>query len=189
LSLQLLQSLPCPRREGVTTLELKTAEELIDPALEKRWSLRRGERRADVLREILSAFVARGGPVSVNAIIAAFPDRPAQIVREIVTALDDEDLIQVTDEQVVIAYPFSASPTAFVVGLVAGGERYACCAIDALGIAPMLEQPVHVRSECHHCRMPLDFSVSPMGPAPNADGVLVWVEKRTEGQRRVATWL
>jgi len=115
------------------TLELKTAEELIDSALEKRWSVRRGERRADVLREILSAFVARGGPVSVNAIIAAFPDRPAQIVREIVTALDDEDLIQVTDEQVVIAYPFSASPTAFVVGLAAGGERYACCAIDASG--------------------------------------------------------
>ena len=171
------------------TLELKTAEELIDPALEKRWNGRRDERRADVLREVLSAFVAHGGPVSVNAIIAAFPDRPAHIVRDTVTALDAEDLIQVTDEQVVVAYPFSASPTAFAVRLADGGERYACCAIDALGIAPMLGQPVHVQSECHHCRMPLDFLVSPAGPAQDANGVVVWVEQWTEGQRRVVTSL
>ncbi len=171
------------------TLELKTAEGLIDPALEKRWTARRDQRQADVLRRILSGFVAREEPVAVDAIIAAFPDRPAGSVRETVIALDEEDLIQVTDEHVMVAYPFSATPTAFVVRLADGRARYACCAIDALGIAPMLGQPVHVRSECHHCRMPLEFSASPDGPGPDADGVVVWVEKRTEGQRRISTSL
>jgi hypothetical protein len=105
-------------------LELKTAEELIDPALERRWSARRDERRADVLREVLSAFVARGGPVSLDAVIAAFPDRPAGIVREAIAALDAEDLIQVTEGLIVVAYPFSAVPTGLVVRLAAAGERY-----------------------------------------------------------------
>jgi hypothetical protein len=170
------------------TLE-RTAEELIDPALKKRWTARRDQRQADVLQQILSAFVKREGPVAVSAIITAFPDRPDGIVREIVTALDEEDLIQVTDEQVVVAYPFSAIPTAFAVRLAGGAERYACCAIDALGIAPMVRQPVHVRSECHHCRKPLEFSASPDGPGWDADGVMVWIEKRMEGQRRISTSL
>ncbi len=170
-------------------LEIRTAEELIDPALERRWTSRRDTRQADVLQQILSAFIERAGRVAVNAIIAAVPDRPADFVREIVATLDAEDLIQVTDEHVVVAYPFSAIPTAFVVRLADGGERYACCAIDALGIAPMLGQPVHILAECHHCRMPLEFSARPDGPGPDADGVMVWVEKRTEGQRRISTSL
>ena len=171
------------------TLEIRTAEELIDPALEKRWIARRDTRQTDVLQWILWNFVARGGPVAVNAITAAFPDRPPEAVHETVIALDEEDLIQVTDEHVVVAYPFSAIPTPFGVRLAAGPERYACCAIDALGIAPMLGQPVHVRSECHHCRMPLEFSTPPEGPGRDAEGVMVWIEKRAEGQRQIATSL
>ena len=171
------------------TLEIRTAEELIDPALEKRWIARRDKRQTDVLRWILWKFVEREGPVAVNAITAAFPDRPPEAVHETVIALDEEDLIQVTDEHVVVAYPFSAIPTPFVVRLAAGPERYACCAIDALGIAPMLGQPVHVRSECHHCRMPLEFSARPEGPGRDAEGAMVWIETRAAGQRRIATSL
>ncbi len=171
------------------TLEIRTAEELIDPALEKRWTARRDKRQADVLQRILRNFVERGGPVAVNAITAAFPDRPPEAVHQTVVGLDEEDLIQVSEEQVVVAYPFSALPTPFVVRLVAGPERYACCAIDALGIAPMLGQPVHVRSECHHCRTPLEFAARPDGPGRDAEGVMVWIEKRADGQRRMSTSL
>jgi hypothetical protein len=49
-------------------------------------------------------------------------------------------LIRIRDGHVDLAYPFSASPTAFVVRLPDGRERYACCATDALGIAPMVGQ-------------------------------------------------
>jgi hypothetical protein len=83
-----------------------------------------------------------------------------------------------------LAYPFSAAPTAFVVELGDGrGERFSCCAIDALGLAPMLGRPIRIRSECHHCAAPLALSVSPSGPGPEAAGMMVWVGKRAEDRR------
>src|SRR5712692_1072547 len=97
------------------TLEIKTAEQLVDPALERRWAARRDARQADVLRRILRAFVEHGGPVAIATLTAAFPERPAKLVRETVGALDAEDLVQVTGDAVVIAYPFCAAPTPFVV--------------------------------------------------------------------------
>ena len=79
-----------------------------------------------------------------------------------------------------IAYPFSALPTAFVVRLPEGGERYACCATDALGIAPMVGQRIEILSRCHHCGTALEFSATADGPAPEAAGVMLWVGERTE---------
>ncbi len=103
--------------------------------------------------------------------------------------LDEDDLIEFRDGRVEIAYPFSAAPTPFVVRLAGGQERYACCAIDALGVGPMLGQRVHVRSQCHHCGTPLEFVVTRDGPGPEPQEVMVWVGKRWEGERRIATSL
>jgi hypothetical protein len=129
------------------TLEIKTAEELIDPALEARWVTRRAARQTEVLQWILRAFVERGGPIRAEAITAAFPECQPKVIEETLVALDEEDLVQVRDGDVDMAYPFSAIPTPFVVRLADGQERYACCAIDALGIAPMLGHRVHIQSQ------------------------------------------
>lgn len=163
-------------------LEIRTAEELADPALEARWAERRAARETDVLQRILRTFVERGGPIAVEDIVAAFDDRAG--VHDVLRALDGDDLIRVRDGHVDVAYPFSAAPTPFVVRLSDGTEQYACCATDALGIAPMLGQPVHIGSRCHHCKAPLTFSVSPDGPGPEADGVMVWFEKHAENRGR-----
>jgi Alkylmercury lyase len=88
-----------------------------------------------------------------------------------------------------VAYPFSAFPTPFVVQLADGQERYACCAIDALGIAPMLAQRVRIRSRCHHCGEPLELGVAPAGSGLEAEGVMVWVGKQGDGERRASTSL
>jgi len=46
-----------------------------------------------------------------------------------------------------LANPFSASPTAFVVDLEEErGQRFVCCAMDALEIAPMLGRRVRIWS-------------------------------------------
>jgi hypothetical protein len=164
------------------TLIIRTAEELADPALEARWLTRRVARETDVLQRILRIFVERGGPIPVEAIVAAFPDRPS--VRDALAALNADDLIRVRDGRVDVAYPFAAVPTAFVVRLQDGAERYACCATDALGVAPMLGQRVHVAARCHHSKAPLSFAVSPDGPAPEAAGVMVWFEKYAENDGR-----
>jgi hypothetical protein len=156
-------------------LEIKTADELITPEIEARWAARRAERESPVLRHVLRAFLTGGGPVSPGDVAAAFPDQPAEALREHLAALDDKDLIQLGPDGVEVAYPFSARPTPFVVRLADGRERHACCAVDALGMAPMLGERVHVRSRCHHCEDPLELTVDPAGPGPEADGVMVWI--------------
>src|SRR5690348_1763583 len=130
------------------TLEIKTADELTDPALEARWTARRAARETDVLQRILWIFVDPGGPIPVEAIAAAFQDRPIESVHDVLRALDGDDLIRVREGRVDIAYPFSAAPTPFVVRLPGQTERYTCCAIDALGVAPMLGQRVHIHAWC-----------------------------------------
>lgn len=167
-------------------LEIKTADELIDQDVEARWTARRTARQTDVFQRILRAFLDRGGPIPVDDIVSAFPGGPTQAVHDALVGLDDDDLIRIRDSHVDIAYPFSASPTPFVVRLVGGGERYACCAMDALGVAPMVGQRVEVRSRCHHCRTPLEFSAAPDGPGPESDGIMLWIGKASEDRRRVA---
>ena len=130
-------------------------------------------------------FLDHGGPIPTEDIVATFHGSPAETVRQALITLDEDDLIRIRDGHVDVAYPFSASPTPFVVRLSNGKERYACCATDALGIAPMAGQRVEIRSRCHHCSLPLEFSVTPDGPGPEAAGVMLWFGKRMEEGCRV----
>jgi hypothetical protein len=170
-------------------LEVRTAAELIDPELEARWTTRRAARETDVLQRVLRAFVAGPGAVKVEQIVVAFADGPPDGIRADLARLDEDDLIQIREGLVDVAYPFSAFPTPFVVQLADGQERYACCAIDALGIAPMLGQRVRIRSRCHHCGEPLELWVDRAGSGLEAEGVMVWVGKQGEGERRASTSL
>jgi Alkylmercury lyase len=167
------------------SLETRTAAELIALDVEGRGAARRAARETELLQRVFRAFVDRPGSVAVEEVAATFPDRPPATVLDALAALDDEDLIQIRAGRVEIAYPFSAAPTPFVVDLGEGrGERYSCCAIDALGLAPMLGQRVRIRSRCHHCASPLELSVAPSGPESEAAGIMVWVGKRAEDDRR-----
>lgn len=170
-------------------LEIRTAAELSDPELEARWTRRRAARETAVLQQVLRAFVERPGPAEVEQIVAAFGDGPSEDIRQDLARLDEDDLIQIRDGLVTVAYPFSAVPTPFTVQLADGQARYACCAIDALGIAPMLGQPVRIRSRCHHCGESLELLVAPAGSGLEAQGVMVWVGKQGDGERRASTSL
>ena len=170
------------------SLDIKTADELVDRGLEARWAERRQGPQAEVLRWVLHAFAERGGPIPVSAVEAAFPQWPAAAVRDELTTLDEKDLILMAEHEIPLAYPFSATPTAFAVRLPDGRERFACCATDALGIAAMLGTRILIRSRCHHCGEPLELAVDPTGPL-DAGEVMVWVGKREEGERRACTSL
>ena len=164
------------------TLDIKTADELIDSMLEARWTERRHGPHAEVLRCVIRAFVERGGPVTVDAIAAAFPAWPAGTVQRHLEALDRNDLIVLAGDTVQFAYPFSASPTPFGVTLSNGQERFACCATDALGMAAMLGAAVHISSRCHQSGERLELDVDPTGPLGSRD-VMVWIGKRGSGER------
>lgn len=167
-------------------LEITTAERVIDTELERQAG-RRAARETPVMQAIYRAFVARGGPVPVEDLMAALPGTSSDALASELVALDEDDLIQITAGRVEIAYPFAARPTPFVARLATHGDRYACCAIDALGMAPMLGQHVEVIGQCHHCGTPLAFPVTPDGPGSSGQDVMVWVGRRCDGERRALT--
>jgi mercuric reductase len=172
-----------------TELTIKTADELVDPALEARLGARRARRQDPVLQAILQLFLDRGGPIGAEAIAAAVPGRPREAVLAALADLDAEDLILLGDAGVELAYPFATGPNHFMVVLADGRLRYACCAIDALGIPPMIRQPAAIRSRCYHCEAPLDFPVDATGPGRAAEGVMVWIGERGMLPQKVCTSL
>jgi hypothetical protein len=162
---------------SMATLPIKTAEEFRSLDSLERQASRRTARETPLLQRILRHFADHGGRVSLAEIVAAFPESPPATIRDTVIALNNDDLVRVRDGHVDIAYPFSATPTPFLVQLTTGDKRYACCAMDALGMAPMLGQQVEIRSRCHHCGTPLNFLVGPHGPGPDAHGLMLWFGK------------
>ena len=138
---------------------------------------RRAARQQPLVQLILRIFLRDGGPIPVADITEAAPD--GEVESALVT-FDDEDIIRVRAGQVDLAYPFSALPTPFVVRLPRRRQRYACCATDALGFAPMVGEPVEIDSSCHHCGHPLKFTATPDGVGPGAEGMMVWFGKRSD---------
>ena len=168
----------------MASLVILTAAELIALDVEGRGKARRAARETPTATRVLQLFLDRGGPLPVEAIVNGLQPNTAEVTHDALIGLDDDDLIRIADGHVDLAYPFSASPTPFVVRLPDGTERFVCCAIDALGIAPMVGQRVEIRSHCHHCGAALRFSATPEAPGPEATGIMVWVGKRTEERCR-----
>jgi len=167
-------------------LEIKTADELGADDLEARWKARRAGRETAVSLRVLQLFVDRGGPIPIDEIVAGFPDAPPESVKHALLKLDDDDLIRIQGGVVDMAYPFAALSTPWVVRLPGGQERFACCAVDALGIAPMIGRPVQIRSRCHHCGEPLALESTPDGARPEGSGIMLWVGQRTDARCKVA---
>ena len=165
-------------------MQIRTAADLVDPELEARWNTRRAARETEILQAILRMLVERPDPIVVEEFIRAFPKRAPDETRAALTSLDEDDLIQIRDGRVDLAYPFSTTPMPFVVHLSGRGDRYVCCALEALGMAPMLGESVRIRSRCHHCGESLEFSVDPLGPGFGAEEVMMWAGKPCDDERR-----
>jgi Alkylmercury lyase len=170
-------------------LPIRTAAELMDAGFEARRAERHAARRDAVLQRIIRLFLERGGPISPDVLAAALPSHSPEDVGDALRRLDADDLVLLRDGRIELAYPFAAGPNPFKVVLEDGRERYACCAIDALGLAPMVGERLTVRSRCHHSDAPLAFAVTPEGPESDAAGVMVWVGPRPEGTAKACTSL
>jgi hypothetical protein len=164
----------------MANLVILTADELLARGSLQRQAARRTARQQPLVRLILKAFLERGGPILVSDIIAAARHGPAEATHDTLATLDDEDIIRVRAGAIDIAYPFSAGPTPFRVRFSGGRERYACCATDALGMAPMVGDRVEIDAPCHHCSASLRLAVTPQGPEPGAAAVMVWFGKRDD---------
>jgi len=170
-------------------VRIKTADELGDSDVEARAADRRVARETPVLRAVLRLFADSGGPVNVAAVADSLAGADSEAIAKTLATLSDDDLLILGGDSIELAYPFSTSPTPFVVRRADGRERFTCCAIDALGIAPMLNEAVRITTRCHHCNAPLRFAVGPDGPAPDAHDVMVWVTRLVPGNGRACTVL
>ena len=176
-------------------LEIKTADELMAWDTTERRAGRRRDRETAMMRTVYRLFLERGGPLAIPDIVEAFDGR-ADAARCALAALDEDDLLRIRDDAVDIAYPFASSPTPFAVRLrtetPTGGRepvRYACCAMDALGMAPMLGQAIAIDSRCHHCDEPLALTATAEGAGPEARAMMLWFGLRGDERDKVAdTW-
>jgi hypothetical protein len=166
-------------------LMILTASELkaVNPL--ERQAARRAAREQPLVQRIFQAFLERGGPIPVEDLVRTASGSVEAAHAALIT-LDDEDLILIRAGQVDLAYPFSAVPTPFQVRVGHRGVRYACCAMDALGMAPMTGEAIEIRSRCHHCGTALEFSATPHGPGRDADGLMVWFGERGDERCKVA---
>ena len=93
-----------------------------------------------------------------------------------------EDLVHLGDDgEITVAYPFSGVRTAHRVRFPNGQEAFAMCAIDALGIAPMLDQPIEITSRDPLGNEPFHANLSPDGTArwqPETAAVVAGVNDR-----------
>ena len=88
----------------------------------------------------------------------------------------------VVDEQgeISVLYPFSLSPTSVAVQFD-GHERFAMCATDALGLAPMLATGVRIDTTCPQTGEALQVDVSPKGTISSTLPGVVVMRRRQQG--------
>ncbi len=112
---------------------------------------------------ILRRFASRGRPSSAET--RAYARRLALDESRALETLAREDLVHLdADDEIAVAYPFSGRPTAHRVRFPTRHEAYAMCAIDALGLAPMFNEPVEIAS-----RDPLTGEEITVRAAPNLE--------------------
>ena len=120
------------------------------------------DRERAVYHWILRSFAA--GPPEPRALAGAC-DRHGVSLRGLLEVLAREDLVHADESDgIVVAYPFSGRPTPHRV-LLDGREVFAMCAIDALGMAPMLDRPVEVVSSDPVDGQEIRVSLTPDGSA------------------------
>lgn len=111
---------------------------------------------------ILRRFAERGRPSREQ--LGSETERLGLELEPALARLRREDLVHLGgDGEITVAYPFSGVPTAHRVRFRNGQQAFAMCAIDALGIAPMLDQPIEITSHDPLSDEPFHSHLSPDG--------------------------
>ncbi len=113
-----------------------------------------------LFRALIDEMVATGQALA--------PDVAAQRVglstretRSLLAQLVEGDWVAIDgDDALAAAYPFSVAPTGVTV-VWDRTERSAMCAVDALGVAPLLGYEVEIRASCPHCGREIVIHVEP----------------------------
>lgn len=123
---------------------------------------------ADVRRAIYDLTIRSGSVPSAADVAAELVSSETEVVAAF-RRLAEQRIIVLEGDSILMAAPFSAVPTSFVVR-TAEQSYYANCIWDALGISPMLKTDSTISTTCPDCAHPLELSVR--GTELLGDGVV-----------------
>lgn len=125
-----------------------------------------------VHQAVLRSFAATGGPPGQDVLDEAA--RPFDS-RQVLAELDDGDYLCLDQGgQITAAYPFSGTATAHTAQITGGQVAYSMCAIDALGIAEMLDASVLVNSADPSTGEPISVAVDGSSAVWDPDTAVVF---------------
>ncbi|WP_067834689.1 organomercurial lyase [Nocardia lijiangensis] len=131
-----------------------------------------------VHRAILLAFAAQGRPPTADE-LAAPAAGGGFSVEQVLRGLHDADVIRLDAAgEIASAYPFAATPTRHRARIAGGATVYTMCAIDALGLAAMLDTEVYVDSSDPVTGEPITVAIEPRSARAQPATVVVFVGGR-----------
>ena len=119
-----------------------------------------------------------GRPATVGELPLAL-SRPPAVVEAAVGLLTEWGIIVVEPEtgQILGARGLSLTETSHRL-LLGGHQRYAFCAVDAVGIPAALGADARVESRCHHCQAPLTVALRGGAVVEAPEGTVIWAVER-----------
>ena len=114
-----------------------------------------------VVRYHVYDYVMRGGLLPTIAETSSALSRPPNEVRASFQRLADGHILvlQKSSGEVLMANPFSAVPTAFLVK-AKGRSYYGNCIWDAMGISAMLKQEATIEASCGCCSTAMNLKIT-----------------------------
>lgn len=126
---------------------------------------------ARVRRHVYNVTLQRGDPPSIAELAEATSAAPGEVAATLASLAAARVLVlQPGSGEILMAPPFSAVPTPFLVRTHAHAA-YANCAWDALGVSVMMRQRVYIHTSCACCGEAL--SLATRNPeAPDGDAII-----------------
>ena len=118
----------------------------------------------ELRRRVYDIIVARGVPPLIAELTGSMSVNESDIRSALERLAANRVLVLQPDSgEILMAPPFSAVPTPFVVES-SRHMSYANCAWDALGVPCMLREPVRIITACGCCGEAIDLAVDPAHP-------------------------
>jgi hypothetical protein len=135
---------------------------------------------------ILRRFATAGRPSRAEVLAEA--ERLGGDADRMLASLRREDLIHLgSDGEIAVAYPFSGRATAHRIRFSSGHEVDSMCALDALGVAPMFDEPIEIVSRDPVTDERIDVRLTPEGDSSWEPESAVVVAGRVEGAEDACT--
>jgi hypothetical protein len=113
----------------------------------------------EIRKYILSEFAEHGRPPAASEIKKGLGLSSVHIINQTIEKLERADILSKKGDEIISAYPFSATVTSHKVIFEDGHEVYALCAMDALGIHFMLNKNITIMSRCPECKKEIKIIV------------------------------